>query len=112
MFERHDHEGKSNLMIKRIVVMDLLPGTEGQFLDIFETVKKQIRACEGCRGLEVLRSQDNGSISVWTISLWESENALQLYRTSPLFKQTWSEVKLLFSGKAKAWTLTSIEVMA
>ena len=99
-------------MIKRVVIMDLLPGTEGQFLDIFDTVKKQIRASEGCLGLEVLRSGDEDHISVWTISFWESETALNLYRSSPLFKQTWSAVKPLFSGKARAWTLTSIEVIA
>ncbi|HEY3387481.1 MAG TPA: antibiotic biosynthesis monooxygenase family protein [Saprospiraceae bacterium] len=99
-------------MIKRVVVMDLLPDTEGQFLDIFDTVKKQIRGSEGCLGLEVLRSGDDGHISVWTISLWENENALDVYRSSSLFKQTWSAVKPLFSGKAKAWTLTSIEVIA
>jgi len=99
-------------MIKRVVVMDLLPGTEGQFLDIFDTVKKQIRASEGCLGLEVLRSVEEGSVSVWTISLWENEKALDQYRSSPLFKETWSAVKPLFSGKAKAWTLTSIEVIA
>jgi len=29
-----------------------------------------------------------------------------------LFKKTWSEVKPLFSGKARAWTLTSIETLA
>ena len=104
--------GKFFIMIKRIVVMDLLPGAEGQFLDIFDTVKKQIRASEGCLGLEVLRSGDEGNISVWTISLWESEKALNLYRSSPLFKETWSAVKPLFSGKARAWTLTSIEVIS
>jgi len=92
--------------------MDLLPGAEGQFLDIFDTVKKQIRASEGCLGLEVLRSGDEGNLSVWTISLWESEEALNLYRSSPLFKETWSAVKPLFSGKARAWTLTSIEVIS
>jgi quinol monooxygenase YgiN len=99
-------------MIKRIVVMDLLPGMEGPFLDIFDTVKKQIRAREGCLGLEVLRSEENGNISIWTISLWKSEDALNQYRSSPLFKETWSAVKPLFSGKARAWTLTSIEAIA
>lgn len=85
---------------------------EGQFLDIFDGVKAQIRAREGCLGLEVLRSGDNEHISVWTISLWENEVALNQYRESPLFIKTWSAVKPLFSGKARAWTLTSIEVIA
>jgi quinol monooxygenase YgiN len=99
-------------MIKRIVAMDLLPGMEGRFLDIFDMAKKHIRSREGCRGLEILRSSENNIVTIWTISLWDSEEALDQYRTSDLFKQTWSAVKPLFSAKARAWTLTSIEVMA
>ncbi len=92
--------------------MELLPGKEGVFLDIFDEVKKHIRAQEGCMGLEILRSEEDGRISLWTISLWEDEIDLDRYRSSTLFKQTWSEVKPLFSGKARAWTLTSIEMLA
>ena len=92
--------------------MELLPGKEGLFLDIFDTVKKQIRAQEGCTGLEILRSEEDGRISLWTISLWENEGDLEGYRSSDLFKQTWSKVKPLFSAKARAWTLTSIETLA
>ncbi len=44
-------------MVKRIVIMELLPGKEGLFLDIFDQVKKQIRAQEGCRGLEILEKR-------------------------------------------------------
>lgn len=99
-------------MVKRIVIMELLPDKEGLFLDIFDQVKKQIRAQEGCRGLEILKSEEDGRISLWTISLWKDESDLERYRSSTLFKQTWSEVKPLFSGKARAWTLTSIETLA
>ena len=92
--------------------MELLPGKEGLFLDIFDQVKKPLRAREGCRGLEILKSEEDGRISLWTISLWKNESDLDDYRSSPLFKKTWSEVKPLFSGKARAWTLTSIETLA
>jgi quinol monooxygenase YgiN len=92
--------------------MELLPGMEGRFLDIFEEAKKDIRARTGCLGLEVLRSKQDGQLSIWTISLWESEEALDQYRSSDLFKKTWSAVKPLFSGKARAWTLTSIEELS
>lgn len=92
--------------------MELLPGKDGLFLDIFDQVKKQIRAQEGCRGLEILKSEEDGHISIWTISLWKNESDLNLYRSSTLFKQTWSEVKPLFSAKARAWTLISIETLA
>ena len=99
-------------MIKRIVMMELLPGREASFLDIFEDAKKEIRAMSGCEGLEVLRSDQEGHVSVWTISFWQSEDDLNAYRSSALFKKTWSAVKPLFSGKARAWTLTPIESLS
>jgi autoinducer 2-degrading protein len=90
-------------------MMPLLPEKEALFLDIFEGVKTAIRCQEGCQELEVLKSEQDGVISIWTISLWTSEEALHQYRTSTLFQKTWSAVKPLFSGKAQAWTLTLIE---
>ena len=98
-------------MIKRIVCMELLPGNEALFLDTFEVVKKQIRGQEGCNGLELLKSEENGHVSVWTISFWNHEMDLERYRSSDLFLKTWSTVKPLFSGKARAWTLTTIDIL-
>jgi (4S)-4-hydroxy-5-phosphonooxypentane-2,3-dione isomerase len=103
---------KFKSMIKRIVLMQLLPETEGLFLDIFESVKKEIRSQRGCMGLELLRSTNKGETSIWTISLWQSVDDLETYRTSSLFQKTWSEVKPLFSMKAQAWTLTPVETLA
>src|SRR5690348_11098900 len=76
-------------MIKRIVMMPLLPGKEALFMDIFENAKAAIRGQEGCIALEVLRSEHDGTISIWTISSWTSTSALDHYRTSDLFKSTW-----------------------
>ena len=96
-------------MIKRIVAMDLLPDKEEAFLNIFDRAKLQISAMHGCLGLEVLKGQEHGQLSIWTISFWESEEDLEHYRSSGLFRETWTAVKPLFSGKARAWTLTPIE---
>jgi quinol monooxygenase YgiN len=98
-------------MIKRIVRMTLHASREAAFLQIFEGVKKQIRAQPGCLSLEVLRHDSAGEFSIWTISVWEHEEALNRYRSSPLFKETWSGVKALFAAPAEAWTLTPIESM-
>ena len=98
-------------MVKRIVLMELQPGTEIRFLEIFETVKQDIRAQRGCLGLELLRSSNDGKTSLWTISLWQSVDDLETYRASALFHKTWSEVKPLFSGRASAWTLTSVDTL-
>lgn len=98
-------------MIKRIVRMKLLPGQENLFLNTFDLVKKHIRAQEGCVGLELLNHEENGHVSIWTISLWEKESDLDRYRSSDLFKTTWSAVKPLFAEKAQAWTLTTIDLL-
>ena len=98
-------------MIKRIVLMELTPGNEALFLDIFDRVKSEIRSQKGCMGIELLRSNINERTSLWTISSWDSEQDLESYRSSPLFQKTWASVKPLFSDKARAWTLTSIEML-
>lgn len=98
-------------MIKRIVKMDVPAASEALFLDIFEDVKKEIRAQPGCLGLEVLRSEGERHMSIWTISVWESPDDLERYRSSSLFQSTWSRVKPLFIQKAQAWTLTPIETI-
>jgi len=95
-------------MVKRIVMMNLLPGTEGQFLEKFETVRKEIRNQRGCKGLELLRGSEKEETSFCTISLWLSVDDLETYRASPLFQKTWAEVRPLFSNKARVWTLDSI----
>ncbi len=91
--------------------MDLLPGTEDIFLGIFALVKNEIRSQKGCMGLELLRGSHEGQLSLWTISLWQSIDELETYRTSALFQKTWAQVKPLFSAKAKAWTLSPIDTI-
>ncbi len=91
--------------------MELLPENEALFLSIFETVKHQIRMQPGCDGLELLRSTGDGHLNIWTISLWQSEDDLNNYRTSDLFMKTWSAVKPLFSAKTKAWSLTNTDTL-
>jgi quinol monooxygenase YgiN len=99
-------------MIKRVVLMNLRPETEALFLDIFEHAKNEIRSQKGCMGLELLRSEHDGKVSLWTISSWQSEADLESYRASPLFQKTWNAVKPLFSEKANAWSLTPIAYLS
>lgn len=98
-------------MIKRIVMMQLLPEHESLFKGIFEGAKQQIRSQPGCEGVELLRSSGEGFINIWTISLWHSEEALNAYRDTDLFLTTWKAVKPLFTAKTKAWTLTSLDLL-
>jgi heme-degrading monooxygenase HmoA len=101
----------SSFMIKRIVMMPLLPGKEALFLDIFDQAKTEIRGQRGCLGVELLKSEGDEGISIWTISLWDSPDDLEAYRSSSLFRKTWASVKPLFRAKAMAWTLTAIDLL-
>ena len=92
--------------------MEIQPGKEALFLDIFDQIKNQIRSREGCMSLELLQSEHEGKTILWTISSWASDADLESYRRSDLFQKTWSAVKPLFSGKARAWTLNPIETEA
>ena len=98
-------------MIKRVVKMTLHASQEAAFLHIFERVKKEIRSQPGCRSLEVLRHASPGDHSIWTISTWDDEAALDQYRSSALFKQTWTDVKRLFAAPAEAWTLDPLDIL-
>lgn len=90
-------------MITRLVKMEFKQDLVIEFLSIFEKTKDKIRATEGCQDLVLLRETQNGNI-FFTISKWESEEDLQSYRQSVLFKETWSATKKLFKNSAEAWS--------
>ena len=94
-------------MIKRIVKMTFREEKIEEFLVLFEEIHDLIRHFDGCRHLELWRSKDPANV-FFTYSLWESEAALEAYRRSHLFRNTWSRTKALFAGRAEAW---SVEVV-
>jgi len=91
-------------MIIRVVKMTFLPGNIEDFKKIFYESQKLIRAFDGCIRLELMKDISN-ECTFFTISHWESEESLNTYRVSYLFKNTWSKVKPYFSERALAWSL-------
>lgn len=81
--------------------MTFQPGKTEDFIAIFEASKLKIRGMPGCHHLELWR-RDN---IFFTYSIWENEEALNNYRHSELFKDTWSRTKALFADKPEAWSL-------
>lgn len=77
------------------------------FIQLFDSQKEKIRAFEGCEHLELWQDLKNKS-TFMTYSYWTSEEALNQYRHSGLFKSVWGNTKILFSDKPKAW---SVEVL-
>ena len=90
-------------MMTRIVKMEFKKEEIGSFKRLFSNNKEKIRAQPGCLGLKLLEEQ-SGSGTFFTYSLWESEDHLNAYRHSDLFKEVWKNTKALFADKAMAWS--------
>lgn len=91
-------------MIKRIVQMTFRDACVTEFTDLFEARKHLIRGFQGCTHLELWRDSAKPNV-FFTYSHWESESALDAYRTSEFFRDTWSKTKALFQDKPQAWTV-------
>lgn len=95
-------------MIIRIVKMNFNPSEIENFTHIFNDSKHLIRSFKGCNHLSLF--QDKNFLNIFfTYSYWESEDDLNNYRNSVLFKNVWSQTKLLFQSKAEAWSLNLID---
>lgn len=94
-------------MINRIVKMTFKGDAILDFLDLFEEVRGLIRAQPGCHSVELLQDVRDPQV-MFTYSIWDSEGALNDYRQTRLFVETWKRTKSLFSDKAQAWSVQLI----
>jgi len=94
-------------MITRLVKMTFIPEKVEEFLEIFDTINTTIRNSEGCSNLKLVQDQKNNNV-FFTISIWEDERFLELYRNTDFFKKTWSKTRKLFIDKAEAWTMQEV----
>lgn len=97
-------------MILRIVQMSFREEEVQSFLQLFEERRMLIRNFAGCHHLELWQDARHPNI-FFTYSHWESEAALDHYRFSELFKDTWSRTKALFADKPQAWSVNQRLVM-
>ena len=95
-------------MIKRIVKMTFREEETETFLDIFDRSSARIRAFEGCLHLELWRCKDPDNI-FFTYSYWTDEAALDAYRNSDLFRETWRKTKALFAAPPEAGSVEVVE---
>lgn len=94
-------------MFIRIVKMSFKEDKIDLFLDNFHQNKEEIRNFKGCLKLELYRDKQDKSI-FFTYSYWDTEQDLENYRNSGLFKNVWANTKLLFNKKPQAWSLDKI----
>ena len=91
----------------RIVKMTFDSTKVEEFLANFEEVKHKIRAFKGVEHLELLNDKNNPNI-YFTYSIWKSDEDLEKYRHSDLFKSVWAVTKPMFTVKAEAWSVEQI----
>jgi len=97
-------------MLIRIVKMSFYPEKTSEFLDVFHQNKEQIRNFNGNTFLELYQDKGNKSV-FFTYSIWKSENDLESYRKSELFRKVWVNTKALFNDKPQAWSVNKIETL-
>ncbi|CAM1367019.1 Antibiotic biosynthesis monooxygenase [Tenacibaculum litoreum] len=95
-------------MFVRIVKMSFQPEKIEEFLNNFNSKKEFIRNSPGCRLLELYRDKTNPNI-FFTYSYWSTEQDLENYRNSELFKGVWAQTKVLFNDKPFAWSVDKVE---
>jgi len=94
-------------MIIRMVKMTFQHEEIDNFLQLFDTVKDKIRHFEGCSELALWRDVFHRNI-LFTYSIWDSEDHLNVYRHSALFEDTWAKTKIKFAGKPEAWSVEQL----
>jgi len=97
-------------MFVRIVKMSFTEDNIATFLTNFETAKHKIRAFEGCQLLELYQDKHNSNV-FFTYSYWNTEDDLERYRHSELFKGVWAKTKPLFNAKPEAWSVDKLAIL-
>ena len=92
----------------RVVRLAFLPEKLSDFVKLFEESSLSIRSFHGCTHLELMGDHIHANV-FYTYSKWTSNEALNEYRSSALFKNTWNKTKKLFSDKPQAYTMISIQ---
>lgn len=95
-------------MITRIVKLTFREEEVNNFLTLFDESQSSIRSFPGQIKLSLYKDRTHNNV-YFTISLWESEEALNEYRNSALFASVWSRTKSLFASKAEAWSLDELQ---
>lgn len=94
-------------MLTRIVKLSFKTTHIDAFQQVFDASHSVIRDFEGCISLELLQDAANPNI-FFTYSQWQSEDHLNAYRNSEVFKSIWGQTKVLFNDKPEAWSVVKL----
>lgn len=94
--------------VVRLVHLVLRAEYVEDFLGLLDRVAPQIRSMPGCLGMELWRDSDQPD-RFTTMSRWADQEALEQYRSSTLFRTTWTKVKPWFAERARALSYDAME---
>lgn len=97
-------------MLIRTVRMTFAPAHVETFLALFADARPKIRAREGCEHLDLWQDVRYPNVFT-TYSLWRDQDALDAYRESDLFRDTWAETKPLFAAAPVAHSQFQVDML-
>ena len=95
-------------MILRIVKMNVNSSHVDDFASVFQSVKPRILTQEGCLSVRLFHDAESPNV-IFTVSRWTSVEALDAYRSTSFFQDTWMKVKVFFDGPTQVWSLLEFE---
>ncbi len=95
-------------MVQRIVRLEFDPAKVAEFKQLFADVRDKVRTFAGCRAMALYQDEESASV-LYTVSDWDSADALEAYRHSELFASTWARMRVLFNGRPQAFTIKLLE---
>ncbi|WP_416448319.1 putative quinol monooxygenase [Leeuwenhoekiella sp. A2] len=98
-------------MLVRIVKMEFEKEHIEDFQALFSAVRNKIINFEGCQSVELYQDIVTEN-RFFTYSHWDNTAALEKYRSSSFFKETWARTKVLFSNKPEAWSVQQSKLLS
>ena len=77
--------------------MTFRPDRLDDFRALFAETRERIAAAPGCRSLDLWQDPRYANV-LTTVSLWDDARALDAYRASDLFQETWARTTPLFAA--------------
>ena len=96
-------------MLIRVLKMSFIDEAIHDFLQLFEERKQQIKDFDGFMHVELWQDRLHPHI-FFTYSHWVTSAALEHYRTSSFFADTWQKTKQLFCDRPEAWSVNRVSI--
>lgn len=91
----------------RLVKLEIVEGYEEYFVEVYMNVFSEILKSPGCNTVKLVRDIHSKHI-FFTVSEWDTEEDLNNYRASSLFREIWAKLKPHFANKAEVWSVEEL----